>query len=69
MADAADVENLWTIAYVGVGNSKKDEYLIINRGSCKWLNASGDYTRTDCKAHLSLGLTQRQDLHPPGKGS
>jgi hypothetical protein len=33
MADAQDLENVWTIAYVGNGLSKKDEYLIINRGT------------------------------------
>jgi hypothetical protein len=42
MADAADLENQWTIAYVGSGQYyKKDEYLIINRASKGLLTCPG----------------------------
>ena len=66
MADAADMENTWTIAFVGNGASKKDEYLIINRATKTFLTCSGEHIRTDCKANLNLGLTSCQHQHPLG---
>jgi hypothetical protein len=63
MADADDLENTWTIAFVGNGTSQKDEYLIINRGTGLHLTANGNYTRSDGKAQLSLKLTPWQS-HP-----
>ena len=41
MADAHDLENVWTIAYLGNGMSKKDEYLIINRGTGLHMTCGG----------------------------
>ena len=58
MADASDMENQWVIAFVGNGFSKKDEYLIINRGTGMHMTVTGNYTRTDCKIRLSLELTR-----------
>jgi hypothetical protein len=41
------MENTWIIAFVGNGWSKKDEYLIINRGTGLHLTTTGDYIKTD----------------------
>jgi hypothetical protein len=67
MADAHDLENVWAIAYVGNGLSKKDEYLIVNRGTGLHMTSGGNCTRTDFKAYWSLELTQWQS--PPFTGS
>jgi hypothetical protein len=44
MKDDADMENMWTFAYVGHGVSQKDEYLIINRGTGMHMTVTGNYT-------------------------
>ena len=53
MADEHDMENQWIIALAGSGTSKRDEFLIINRGNKMFLTCSGEYNRTDCKTILS----------------
>jgi hypothetical protein len=60
MADAHDMENQWIFAFAGNGVSKKDEYLIINRGTGMHLTTGGNYAKTDSKEHWSLELTQGQ---------
>ncbi|KAM0690442.1 hypothetical protein Q7P36_009209 [Cladosporium allicinum] len=40
MADEHDMENQWIIALAGSGTSKRDEFLIINRGNKMFLTCS-----------------------------
>jgi hypothetical protein len=63
MKDDADMENMWTFAYVGHGVSQKDEYLIINRGTGMHMTVTGDYTHNRLPGTIEPGTDTVLD-HP-----